>query len=470
MSDNTFVSAVINQTTRTTNGMQARKFTALACVDLFFKIAASRGKNITSDFAAAYVENKELALRIAQWSRDVRGGAGEREVFRQILKYLDNHNTDAAIAILKKIPEIGRWDDIFVVEHVKEEAFKMLANALSEKNALAAKWAPRKGNTSLELRKFLKLNPKEYRKLLVNLTNVVETQMCAKDWNSINFSHVPSVAAARYKNAFYRNAEEAYTAYVQSLVNGKTTVNASAVYPYDILKGLVCTAGNTDFCNAQLDLVVKQWEALENFVGDANVLAIVDVSGSMTCSAGKSSSLTCLDVAVSLGLYVADKNTGKFGDTFLTFSEHPELMHLKGNIVEKLAQMMKSNLGFNTNIVAAMDIILTTALNGNVPKSEMPEILLIFSDMQFDECAHFDDSAMQMIERRFADSGYCIPKIVFWNLNARDNVPVKYDACGVALVSGFSPAIMKTIFTNDKFTPESIMLDSVMTSRYDITI
>ena len=471
---NTFVSAVQNQTARTTNGMVARKSTANACVDLFFKIGASRGKDITKDFVAAYVENKDVALRIAQWARDVRGGSGEREIFRQILKYLDKHDADAAKALLRKVPEIGRWDDIFVVETNKPYALTMLGDALRAKNGLAAKWTPRKGELAVEIRNFFGMSPKFYRKSLVEMTKVVEQDMCAKNWDNINFSHVPSVASARYKKAFYRNATEAYTAYVAELVKDPkdrtmdVKVNAGAVYPYDVLKGVINLYHNANFNKTQLDLVVAQWDALENFVGDANVLPLVDVSGSMSCPAGKNGSVTCLDVAVSLGLYLADKNQGKFKDTFLTFSGSPELLHLKGNVVEKSQQMVKSNWAMNTDLVKAMDKVLKTAKEGNVPQEEMPEMLLILSDMQFDQCARFDDSAMQMIARKFEDAGYALPKIVFWNLNSQDNVPVKYDARGVAMVSGFSPAIMKAVLSGDteQFTPESIMLKAVMVDRY----
>jgi len=202
-------------------------------------------------------------------------------------------------------------------------------------------------------------------------------------------------------------------------------------------------------------------------------LPLVDVSGSMTCPAGghaSKSQTTCLDVAVSLGLYMADKNKGKFKDTFLTFSGSPELLHLKGNIVDKIKQMSESNWGMNTDLVKAMEKILKTAKEGNVPQEEMPEMLLIMSDMQFDQCARFDDSAMKMIARKFTDAGYEIPKIVFWNLNAADNVPVKYDTRGVALVSGFSPAIMVAVLGGDteKFTPEAIMLKALMVPKYDL--
>ena len=475
---NTFVSAVQNQSARTTNGMRARKSTANSCVDLFFKIGAMRGKDITKDFVAAYAENPEVALRIAQWVRDVRGGSGEREIFRQILKYLDKHNPTDASRLLMKVPEIGRWDDIFVVENksVKHAAFSMLGDALRAKNGLAAKWTPRKGALAAEIRQFFGMSPKFYRKSLVEMTTVVEQNMCAKDWNNINFSHVPSLAAARYKKAFYRNATEAYTAYVAELVKDPkdrtmdVKVNAGAVYPYDVLKGFVSLYNAQSYNATELGLVQAQWDALENFVGDANVLPLVDVSGSMATPAGKNAKVTCLDVAVSLGLYLADKNVGKFKDTFLTFSGSPELLHLKGNIVQKVQQMVKSTWQMNTDLVKAMDKILKTAKDGNVPAEEMPQMLLILSDMQFDQCARFDDSAMQMIARKYEAAGYNMPNIVFWNLNAADNVPVKYDTRGAALVSGFSPAIMKAVLSGDtdQFTPEAIMNKAIMIPRYDL--
>jgi len=359
---------------------------------------------------------------------------------------------------------------------MKDFSFGMIKHALDQSNGLAAKWMPRKGDLAVEMRQAFGWSPKYYRKRLVELTNVVESKMCAKEWDEINFSHVPSVAAARYKKAFYRNATEAYTAYVAELVKDPqdrdptVKVNAGAVYPYDVLKGLVSVYNNQNYNATQLGLIQAQWDALENFVGDANVLPLVDVSGSMMTPAGKNSKVACLDIAVSLGLYLADKNKGKFKDTFLTFSESPELLHLQGNIVQKVQQMVKSTWGMNTNLVRAMEKILKTAKDGNVPQEEMPQMLLILSDMQFDHCARFDDSAMEMIRRKFEAAGYDMPNIVFWNLNAHDNVPVKYDTRGVALVSGFSPAIMKAVLSGDtdQFTPEAIMMKAIMVPRYDL--
>ena len=474
---NTFVSAVKAQEARTENGMKARKSTSDACVDLFFKIGAMRGKDVTKEFVAAYVEDKDIALRIAQHARDARGGAGERKIFRDILVYLEKHDPEAAKALLAKVPELGRWDDIFVFksQELKVAAYTMLGDALREKNGLAAKWTPRQGPIAVEVRKFFGMSPKFYRKSLVEMTKVVETQMCAKDWSNINFSHVPSVAAARYKKAFNRNTV-AYAAYVASLVKGedpKVKVNAGAVYPYDVLKGLSNQYFSKNYDKTELDLITKQWEALPNFVGDANVLALVDVSGSMSTPVGgfkSGSQVTCMDVAISLGLYVADKNKGKFKDTFLTFSSKPELLHLKGDIVQKVQQMSKSNWDMSTNLHAALDKVLSTAVNGNVPQEEMPSMLLIMSDMQFNQCIKFDDTAMQMMERKYKTSGYEMPQVVFWNLNAKDSVPVSADASGVALVSGFSPSILKAVLSAnmDDFSPRGIMMKALMVPRYDL--
>lgn len=471
----TFVNAVKNQEARTENGMKALKSSASACVDLFFNIGAMRGKNVVPAFTAAYVENQDLAARIALWARDARGGAGERKVFRDILLDLVKSDTDRATALMRKIPELGRWDDILVLigTDLEAAAFEMIKVALDKGDGLCAKWMPRKGEEAAKLRAAFGWTPKYYRKRLVELTKVVEQNMCANQWDEINFNHVPSLASSRYKKAFARHTPK-YGEWVQKLVAGDPTakVNAGAVYPYDVLKGVIGAYTYLSYDKNNLNHVKAQWEALPNYVGDANILPVVDVSGSMMCPAGgrdSKSKTTCLDVSVSLGLYLAEKNKGKFKDTFLTFSDRPQLMHLKGNILDKVKQMSQSDWGMSTNLHAAMQKILDVALQGKVPQEEMPEMLLILSDMQFNQCTRFDDSAMEMIERKFEQAGYAVPKIVFWNLNAHDNVPVKFDKRNTALVSGFSPAIMKAVLASDleQFTPESIMLKTVMSERYN---
>lgn len=464
-----FVDAINNADARTENGMKARASTANANVDLYFNIGASRGKDITKQFTAAMAEDRDLALRILQWVRDVRGGSGERKLFRDMLAYLEVHDKEAALALLFKIPELGRWDDIFVfkTKEMKAAAYTMLGDALRNRNALAAKWTPRKGPIAAEIRAFFGMSPKAYRKSLVGLTNVVETAMCSGDWDNINFSHVPSVASSRYKKAFDRHTKN-YAAYVASLVKGDPTVkaNATAIFPYDVIKGVA----TRNFGANQLDFITAQWNALPNYIKDANILPLVDVSGSMGCPAGQSGSITCMDVAVSLGLYCADKNTGAFKDTMLTFSSNPKLEVLRGDIVQKIKQMIATEWGMSTDLHKALDLVLTTAKNGNVSQEDMPDMLLVMSDMQFNACVRYDDSAMQMISRKYEDAGYVVPKIVFWNLNSKGNAPAKFDQRGVALVSGFSPATLLGILGADPsdFTPEAIMRKAVCIPRYDL--
>ena len=478
----TFANAVQNQSARTTNGMKASASTTNACVDLFFKIGASRGKDIIPDWTAARVQNPDIASRIALWARDVRGGAGERQLFRNILADLAKTDKDRCIALMRKVPEIGRWDDLLVPEIMSNEAtrvaaYTMIKNALDAGDGLCAKWMPRKGFAAYDLREFLGWTPKFYRKRLVELTKVVEQQMCANDWDNINFNHVPSLASTRYKKAFARHTEK-YKEWTEKLVStdpevAKTVkVNAGAVYPYDVLKGMISAYTSIRYDKSNLDHILAQWEALPNYVGDANILPLVDVSGSMTCLAGGSrskSAVTCLEVAVSLGLYLADKNKGKFKDTFLTFSNRPMLVNLKGNVLDKIKQMVQAEWEMNTNLHAAVQKILDVATENKVPQEEMPKMLLILSDMQFDQCSRYDDSAMEMIARKYQEAGYEMPAIVFWNLRAADNVPAKSNQKKVALVSGFSPAIVKTVLSADieQFTPEGMMMKTIMSERYN---
>ncbi len=472
-----FKNAVLNSTSatanvaRTQNGMKALASSLSNTTDLFFKIGASRGKNITAQFEKAYREDREMALRVAQWARDVRGGAGERELFRQTLKWLEKNHKDEFVntRLLKNVAEIGRWDDLLIFEDemVKSIAFRLIAEALGEGNGLCAKWMPRKGPKALELREFLGWSPKFYRKRLVELTKVVEQQMCAKQWNEINFSHVPSLAMSRYSKAFGKNAPDHFTAFKEALKKGDpkvAKVNAGAVYPYDIVKNV--RWGDSSLAD-------EQWKALPNFIGDASILPIVDVSGSMTCKAGGSQSksdVSCLDVAVSLGLYCSDKNTGPFKDVFLTFSNKPKFVTVTGSLSQKVKTMERSDWEMSTNLHAAFDEILRVAIQNNVAREDMPKVLLIMSDMQFNCCTGFDDRAIQMIRRKYNDADYEMPNVVFWNINAYENVPVRFDEKGTALVSGFSPSIMKAVLAADmdSMTPEAVMKKAVMSDRYAI--
>jgi hypothetical protein len=464
----TFTQAVINRTTRTVNGMQARASSGHAVLDLFYQIGASRGRDVIPGFVAALATQREWALRVALWARDVRGGAGERQIFRDIVRYLVVHDPQAARAVIAKIPEVGRWDDLLVVAGpLQSLAFGMIAQALVARNGLCAKWMPRQGEMAVKLRNFLGLSPKRYRKLLVELTAVVETKMCARMWDSIEFAKVPSLAAARYKRAFNRHTP-LYADYVALAKKGQAQVNAGAVYPYDVLKGLI--GADIAYDAVEHDFVVAQWNALPNYVGDARILPLVDVSDSMTSQC--TPALTALDVAVSLGLYLADKNQGAFKDAFVTFSAQPQLLHLKGNVVQKLDQMVKSDWEMNTNLHAAMREILRVAQEHQVPAQQMPRYLLILSDMQFDACVAHDDNAMQLMARQYAVAGYAMPAVIFWNIASYGNALVDQHTSGAVLVSGFSPAILTGVLAADvqSLTPLSLMLSVIMDPRYDVVL
>ena len=464
---NAFVEAVksVPVESRTANGMKTFDSSKSDLVDLFFAIGASRGKDLSTQFARALGQDETLALRLLMWARDVRGGAGEREVVRKILLNLEKTNPKALARLISHLAEFGRWDDllIFKTKEVKAQAFTLIGDALRASNGLAAKWMPRQGPLAAEIRTFFGMSPKFYRKSLVSLSKTVEQNMCAKDWDGINYSHVPSLAAARYQKAFAKNDPVGYSAYKAKLVSGDAKVNASAVYPYDVIK--------SNKFGGDAAVMQAQWDALPNYVGDSLVLPMCDVSGSMSSPVGGNANLTCMDVCVSLGLYLADKNTGPFKDMFLTFSEKSKIEILKGNLTSKLAQLQRADWGMSTNLHGAFEAVLKTAVAGKVDAKDMPKFVLIMSDMEFNSCARHDDSAMQMIERKYKDAGYEVPNIVFWNLNARaGNVPVKHDKKGVALVSGFSPAIMKSILSAESLDPVNVMLATINSPRYAVIV
>lgn len=455
----------VNSVGTTTNGMVTFTSSLDRVVDFFFLAGASRGKDITKAFAGALNDNPELALRVALWGRDVRGGAGERNMFRQCLAYLEQHDYSNFVRVLPKVAEVGRWDDLLVAKTPlgREAAFDLIKAALDAGNGLAAKWMPRKGKDAADLRKHLGLNFKDYRKLLVNLTKVVETQMCARDWTNINYSHVPSVAAARYQKAFTKHDPNGYAQYQAGLVTGDTKVNAGAVYPYDVIRSMRTGSAST---------AEAQWAALPNYLEDGhNILPICDVSGSMTCAAGGRGSVTCLDVSVSLGLYLADRQKGAFANMFMTFSSNPKIQVLKGKtLAARMKELEKAEWGMSTNLEAAFNEVLKVAKIGRVDPADMPKTLLVISDMEFNSSSlNSKHNAFDMLRAQYKAAGYELPKVVWWNVNGRGgNVPVKYNEAGTALVSGFSPSIMTSIISAKKFTPVDVMLEAVMKPRYAV--
>jgi hypothetical protein len=471
------VNAMRTKDTVTENGMVTNSSTLSATLDLFFTIGAIR-QTINSDYGkqrliakyeAARNEDSLITRKLLFWSRDVRGGAGEREAFRTLLRHAAINHPSELIPNVGLIAEFGRWDDVFslIGTPVEKEAIDLIVTELRNGNGLLAKWLPRLGGKVADRKKFIankvrsamNLGPKEYRKLLVSLTSVVETPMCAKEFDKINYEHVPSLAMSRYSTAFGRNDETRFNEYKESLVKGEAKINASAVYPYDITKNL--QRGDANLAN-------EQWKALPNYLEGSNerVLPVCDVSGSMDTAIGGNT--TAMDVCISLGLYISERNEGPFKNAFVTFSSDPKLQYLTGDLKSRFAQLQSADWGMSTNLEATFKMILKQAIKHNVSEEEMPTCILIMSDMEFNEATRRHETAMNMIRREYQESGYTLPKIVFWNLaSRRDNFPVTSDESGTGLISGFSPSILKTVLSGNAMNPVQIMLDTINVPRYE---
>ncbi len=460
----------------TSNGMGALGTTLNECVNLFFQIGAMRGKSkkaLLHLFSKAYNENPLVATKVLFWVRDVREGAGERQIFKDILTYLAENNTDVVKKNLSLIPLFGRWDDVLVLvgTSLEDEVFEMIKTAIQNEDALCCKWLPRKGKVANAIRNYLKVSPKVYRKTIVNLTNVVETAMCAKDYSNVDYSKLPSLAMSRYQRAFQTNDNERYAEYKEALKNGETKINAGAVYPYDITSTLGICGDNT--------IANEQWNSLPNWMEGSSerVLPVVDVSGSMGVPVGGNPNLTCMDVAISLGLYISERNEGNYKDAFITFSEDPQLQILDGSLEERFKQLSRADWGMSTNIEKVYSLILNQAKENNIPQDMMPTKLLILSDMQFDAATNsrwgggskWNPTSQQMVEKMYEEYGYKLPEIIYWNLNASmSNFPVEFNKVGTALISGLNPSILKSVLGGDEMTPEGIMMKTIDTERYNI--
>lgn len=440
------IKAMQKKDTHTENGMVSHSTTGTACIDLFFQIGAMREwtkQAKQNAFIKAYNENPEWALKILFYSRDIRGGQGERQTFRDIFECVPKN-----YKYVQHIPEYGRWDDLL---HTFGD--DVIIKGLQEGNKLCAKWMPRQGPIAKRLAQKMQLSARNWRKLLVSLTNVVEQNMCANQWKEIKYAHVPSQAARIYRNAFKRHDTEGYTAYIKDVQKGEQKINAGALAPHNLVRPYLY------YDTQQDNTLEEQWKALPNYITGTNkLLPICDVSGSMVG--------TPMEVSIALGVYISERNTGPFKDTFITFSSRPTLEVLKGNLLQKVKQLEKAPWGMTTDLEAVFTLILNTATKAKIKQKDMPETLLILSDMQFNEATDNKKTAYGMIKQQYKEAGYSLPKIVFWNLRAVDKTFPVTNKEGVAMVSGFSPSIMKNILQGQDFSPKGIMLNTILAERY----
>jgi hypothetical protein len=478
----TFMNALSTEMNNTTteNGAKAYESTQNECLDLYGSIGACRNDLTLAErlFFAAYEQHPETAVRILFYSRDIRGASqGERAVFRALMPKLAHKNPRIAARLVSLIPYYGRWDDLLCLENtpVWNEVLKTMETQLktdmsSEKTSLLAKWLPSINASSKDSKRLGRLiaahmgwSERQYRKNLSSLRakiKIVETPMCAKEWSVIDYEHLPSRAAFMYRNAFKKHDETRYSDYLSRVEKGEAKINAGTLYPYDIVNKYLYKGAHDD---KTLEL---QWNALPNYMEDLefNGLVVADVSGSMTWEGGMP-----LAVSISLAMYIAERNPSEiWKNKFLTFSSAPKLQTiLCNNIEEKIRYLRQAEWGTNTDLIAVFDTILKAATENNVAAKDMPQKLIIVSDMQFDvACRSNKRTNFEQIQKMYRKSGYEMPQLIFWNVNASANVPIQADDTGTALVSGCSPAILKSVLSGEIVSPVDVMMDSLYVERY----
>ena len=486
--------------TTTENGALVRKTTYNSCLDLFALVGSVRNresKEIITLFEKAYNEDQLTAMKILFYLRDIRGGIGERNTFRVIAKYMANAHTTSMRKNLEFISEFGRWDDlyVFIDTSLQNDALEIIKKQLSkdlesENPSLLAKWMPSENTSSSTTRrnatitrKYLKMSPKTYRKTLTKLRkkiNIVETKLCENNYKDIEYDKLPSGAGLKYKDAFFRHDEERYSQFIEDVSNGKTKINSSTLFPYELVREAEnfiydCNNFETISYNDKRTLLNEMWKALPDYVGnnDEDCLAVVDVSGSMRG--------TPMQMAISLGLYVAEKNKGAFKNHFITFSKTPELIEIIGDdFVGKVEFIKSSNWGYNTNLEAVFDLILNVAIKNNLPQSQLPSRLFIISDMEFDDAIQdsfwvtyenkiYKETLFQTIAKKYKDAGYEVPTLVFWNANSRnDLIPaIEDDGIKVQYVSGASPRTFELLLKNETLTALDLMFEAINVERYN---
>jgi hypothetical protein len=350
---------------------------------------------------------------------------------------------------------------VFAIEKPNDNNLNWLKHQLEESaNAnLLAKWFPRKGPWFVAMHRYLGLTPKEFRKKLVEMTKVVETQMCNREWAGIKYEHVPSIAMNKYRKAFFKHDEVRMKAYIEAVHSGDAKINAKVLFPHQLFQAI---------CQGQNERAVEaQWINLPDYMEGSTerIIPVCDVSGSMAMGTGLP-----MDVSVALGIYISERNQGIFKDAFLTFSESPEMQYLKGSLAQRMRQLNRAPWGGTTNLQATFDLILNSAIREKLSEEEMPTKILIISDMEFDSACNgyrTPRTNLDAIRDKYQQAGYKMPEIIFWNVNGRlGNSPAQVRDKGVGLVSGFSPSILKSILKGQVYGPEQLMMDTIMVDRY----
>lgn len=513
---NKFMNGLTNATnfTYTENGAVTHKTTKSALLDMFAMGAAMRSRSdadIILMFRKAFEENPVYALKCLFYIRDIRGGQGERRFFRICMKDLAKNNTEAAKRNLQHIPTFGRWDDlyVFVDTPLEADAFEFIKNQLAldvecKTPSLLAKWLKSENTSSKESRILgnktriaFGMNHKQYRKTLAVLReriNVLERLMSENRWDEIEFDKIPSRAGLIYKNAFARHdlereqSEKNVTTYAEFAKSKETKVNAKTLYPYECVAEAmkIFRTGSyysmrslPDLDDTNRLMVNKYWDNLTDYFNGAtfNGIAVVDTSGSMV----RSDAAAPINVAISLGLYCAEKAQGPFAGHYISFASRPQLIKTEGvDFVDKVQRIYKTNLVDDTNIEATFDLMLNTAIQNRCSQDDLPQNIIIISDMEFNSAtgggwrSHLNtifntgnaETLLEGIAKKWAAHGYEMPHLIFWNVDARQNNIPMIGNGRISYVSGMSPTIFETIMSGK--TGYDLMMEKLNTERYAV--
>lgn len=464
-----------NHYTLTENGAATNDSTLDANLDYFSLAGAMRDRagDTRILFAKAYATNPLIALRTLFYLRDIRGGQGERDIFRAGLQELEIIDPEVAqkTIIDNWIGEYGRYDDLLsfknsssllkVGEFIKQQLAEDKLNMESDKTvSLLAKWLPSENASSKESReqalalaKILGIKPSKYRKSIVVLRKYIkllEQKMSTNQWGEIDYSKIPSQAGRKHVKAFMRHDEERYREFLAKVDKGEAKINTSTLYTYEVFD--LVKSGQNEAANTM-------WNNLPDYTNGTDALVLADVSGSMT---GRP-----MSVSVSLALYFAEKNKGIFNNKFMTFSSRPQIIDVIGKTLDqKLDYIESREWGMNTNLEAAFDVILKAAISSGQGNDGMPKVFYIISDMEFDQaCSDPSETIFDNARRKFKEVGLDLPHVVFWNVNSVQNQSpaTKFDN-NVTLISGSSQSSFK--YAVQGKTPIELMQEVVNGERY----
>ena len=478
----TLLHAIKNEQIRsvTENGAYAHNTSGSAVTDAFFMAGALRERkpeDIARLFLRALQENETAALKLAFYTRDIRGGLGERRTARIFFQTLAVFRPKMMRRNLRYIPEYGRWDDLLCLLEtpLKNDVIRLIRTRLREDQeqmrnsrpvSLLAKWLPSVNASSREtvrtarsLAEALGMSERTYRKTLSalrNYINITERFLSAQAYDQISYPSVPSYAMKLYRNAFQRHDPQRFESWLQDVREHRSSLNSRVLYPYDIAEQYLYRIRQED------PVLEAQWDAMPDFVrGSRKCLVMADVSGSMY---GRP-----LAASVSLAIWFAQRNQGIFHNRFLTFSRRPELVEIRGNsLFEKIESVRTADWDMNTDLEAAFRLILSAAVRHHVPQEDMPDSLVILSDMEIDVCTYgLNQLFSDAMKNRFAAHGYVLPKVVFWNLNARRNTfHAAYDTENILLVSGQSASVFEHLADDDVSTPYEYMMKILNSEAY----